>query len=520
MPTAIVYVRVSTARQADDGLPVESQIEQCQAKAASLGARVLTVFRDDGISGRTSKRAGFEAAIDFCERQRVDLFICWSTSRFARNRLDAAVYKRLLEKMGTRLVYASQEFGAGDDGWLAEAITEVIDEQYSRQIAKDTRRSMAKNAADGFWNGGRVPYGFRAVPIGKRKRLEIEPSEAPAVRLMFRWCLDGAGAKDIAVRLNGSGITRRGRRWDKASVSTLLRSRVVIGDLVYTDRGQEIVTRAHDPIISEEEFMAAQTSIQSRTPKNTGGRGRSDALFAGMLRCGVCGDAMTTESATGRGGVTYRYYNCRSFLKAGTCKSRRLPVDDLDAWLLSGILDQVFTRENLEGLVADLKSTRSDWTREHDARLGSLQSELADIERRLRRLYEAVEAGTGMNLADLAPRMRELRARQDAVRAEFEAAQHEEAPGVTLDDYDIADAADLFRSVVQDCDDPRRVRSFLAGIVQKAVVLGDEVRVIYSPERIVNAHEGGSQCAVRWLPDPSTLRTISVGLPGRMRRAA
>jgi site-specific DNA recombinase len=161
MPTAIVYVRVSTVRQADDGLPVESQIEQCQAKAASLGARVLKVFRDDGISGRTSKRAGFEAAIDFCERQRVDLFICWSTSRFARNRLDAAVYKRLLEKMGTRLVYASQEFGAGDDGWLAEAITEVIDEQYSRQIAKDTRRSMAKNAADGFWNGGRVPYGFR-----------------------------------------------------------------------------------------------------------------------------------------------------------------------------------------------------------------------------------------------------------------------------------------------------------------------------------------------------------------------
>jgi hypothetical protein len=57
-----------------------------------------------------------------------------------------------------------------------------------------------------------------------------------------------------------------------------------------------------------------------------------------------------------------------------------------------------------------------------------------------------------MNLADLAPRMRELRARQDAVRAEFEAAQYEEAPGVTLDDYDIAEAADLFRSIVQDCE--------------------------------------------------------------------
>lgn len=36
-PVAVVYARVSTARQADDGLPVESQLGQCHAKALSLG---------------------------------------------------------------------------------------------------------------------------------------------------------------------------------------------------------------------------------------------------------------------------------------------------------------------------------------------------------------------------------------------------------------------------------------------------------------------------------------------------
>lgn len=63
--TAVIYARVSTARQADDGLPVESQIDQCRAKAAALSAAVLEVFRDDGISGRTSKRPAFQAALDF-----------------------------------------------------------------------------------------------------------------------------------------------------------------------------------------------------------------------------------------------------------------------------------------------------------------------------------------------------------------------------------------------------------------------------------------------------------------------
>ena len=171
---AVIYARVSTARQADDGLPVASQIERCRDKAAALGAEVVKVFRDDGISGRTTQRPAFQEALDFCDRGGVDYFVCWSTSRFARNRLDAALNKRLLVKMGVKLAYASQDFGESDDAWLTEAITEIIDEQYSRTIAKDTRRSMAKNAQDGFLNGGRVPFGFRPAPVGRRKRLEID----------------------------------------------------------------------------------------------------------------------------------------------------------------------------------------------------------------------------------------------------------------------------------------------------------------------------------------------------------
>lgn len=153
-PRAIIYARVSTAKQAEDGLPVESQIDQCRAKAEALGARIVQVFRDDGLSGRTSRRPAFQEAIEYCEREQVAYFVCWSTSRFARNRLDAALHKKLLEKVGTRLIYASQDFGESDDAWLAEAIIEVMDEQYSRTIAKDTRRSMRQNAEEGYWNGG------------------------------------------------------------------------------------------------------------------------------------------------------------------------------------------------------------------------------------------------------------------------------------------------------------------------------------------------------------------------------
>lgn len=178
-PIAIIYSRVSTVRQADDGLPIESQIEQGHKKAAMLGADVVRVFTDAGISGRTDERPSFQEAVKYCKAYSVEYFICWSTSRFARNKLNVALYKRELEKSGTRVVYVSVDLdNRMDSGWMMESMLEIFDEHYSRQISADTLRSMVKNAQDGFFNGGRVPFGYAAVPDGKRKRLIIVEPEA------------------------------------------------------------------------------------------------------------------------------------------------------------------------------------------------------------------------------------------------------------------------------------------------------------------------------------------------------
>lgn len=515
--TAIIYARVSTARQADDGLPVESQIEQCRVKAEALGARVLKVFRDDGISGRTSRRPAFQEAIDYCERQGVALFVCWSTSRFARNRLDAALHKRLLEKIGTRLVYASQDFGEGDDGWLAEAIIEVMDEQYSRNIAKDTRRSMAKNAVDGFWNGGHLPYGFQAIPAGKRRRLAVQEGESTIVRLIFQWYLEGAGCKDIALRLNGAGMSRRGIPWNKARVRAVIASPAVVGRTEWTDRGQAIATQSHPPIIELEDYHMAQQTMKDRIPANVGGRPRSEAVFSGILRCGACGQAMMTETATGRGGNRYHYYNCRSHLKGMGCASRRVPVDAVDNALLRAILDQVFTPQNLRAFVADLKTQTSQFERDRQAKIDAAAAELADVDRRLRRQYESIEAGTGLNLADVATRIRELKARKEALTRAAEEAAAELPPPVSITEQDAVHAADLLRGMVESCEDAPTLRKFMETVVKQATLLGDQITLDYLPDSIVMA-VSGSQCAVRWLPDSSKMRTVRIYV--KLRRNA
>ncbi|UUZ68043.1 recombinase family protein [Polaromonas sp. P2-4] len=121
MKRAIIYARVSSKRQADDGLPIESQLERCRAKAEALGAEVVREFVDGGISGATDKRPAFQEAINFCSLMNVDYFITWSSSRFARNLMDAGRYKLVLQTYRTRLTYVSSDVDVTtDDGWLMD----------------------------------------------------------------------------------------------------------------------------------------------------------------------------------------------------------------------------------------------------------------------------------------------------------------------------------------------------------------------------------------------------------------
>lgn len=515
MPTAIIYARVSDPKQAAEGLPVESQILECQKKAAEMDARVLKVFKDEGISGTgTAARKAWQAAMLFCETHDVDYFICWDTKRFARNHEDAVIHKVILRAAGTQMIYASQSF-EGEDGWLMEGMFQLFDEHQSRRVGRDTMRSMAKNARDGFWNGGHIPFGFAPVAIGKRKRLEPQAEEAAVVRTIYRWCLQGSGTKDIAQRLNKTGTTHRGRPWDKAKVATILGNRAVIGQLVFTVGEEEIITPAHAPIISEEEFMSAQEAIRSRTPQNVGGRPRSIAAFSGLLRCGTCGEAMITETATGRT-ARYHYYNCRSFLKGKGCTSRRIPVEGLDKYLLDNILDKVFTHENIASMVTDIKTVSHTWIQDHEARLLVAHRELKDVSAKLTRLYESIEAGAGLQLGDVAPRIRMHKSNKEALERQIAELEQQEGPQILVTEADLDQAAKLFREMVSACEDPRRLRGFLGTFVRRVVILGEEASIEYWPERIVNAPKGGSHCDVSWLPDLSSLRTIRVVLMGRM----
>ena len=516
MKRAVIYARVSTERQADEGLSVDSQIEACRKKAAELGAAVLHVYRDDGISGTTDARPGFRAAINHCTLSGADYMVCWSSSRFARDQLDALTYKRELAAGGVKLVYA----GSGIDletneGWLTDSFQQIIDEHYSRQVSADTKRSMISAAREGHFMGGRVPYGFEAVPAadGRRRRLQPLLEEATVVQAMFEQSARQIGAFAIALMLNEQGITLRGRPWNKNTVLGILQSEVYMGQVIYNrfDRKRRrenppedwIRVQAHEPIVTAERFDQVQQGLAARVPAPGQTPGNTQHTFAGLLRCGQCGAGLKVTSGKGRNGTAYYYYACNGQVQGRRCTFKRQPAGAFDRWMLDELMNHVLTRESVQAVLDQLDNAAATWVKDRSARRRALVAELRDAEGRRSKLYEVLEA-QGLatpGIQELGPRLRELNEQVSRIEKALVVLEDEQEPmvgqlGVTADE-----AATVMRGMVAGCKDPKILRDFVASIVSAIEVRDNEVRVNYHPECLIRSQGAVVHSTRNWLPD-------------------
>lgn len=510
--TAVAYVRVSDPGQAEEELSIPSQVERCRAKAAELGAVVVRVFADEGKSGRSDTRPAFREAISYCESVPTDFLITWSTSRFARNKVDAALYKMRLDAASTGIVYVSQTFDREDDtGWMTESMFEIFDEMQSRMIAKDTRRSMETNARNGNWNGGAVPLGYRVVPDSsnaKRRRLLPNEAEAETVRSIFEMRASGVGAKTIAWKLNEQGISNRGRRWNKHAVLGLLRNETVVGNIVFgrrrgrtkkiQPREKWIVVKSHDGIVDPNTFAAVQEMLNRADMRNDcdGSSMRSNFVFTGMLRCGDCGGAMTTSSATGRSKV-YHYYDCRNAIERRGCKSRRISADRLDQWMVTKICERIFEPGRLHKLAAELQASSASWQVAQRRKSAVLARQIDDATARRSRLYEVLETygKDAPDLRDLMARIRELGTTIEITTRELANVRAETPPDYKVD---VAQLSDALTTVVR-AEDPKKLRQFFSGFIDRITVKDRDAQVEYRPEKLLVAN-GAVRGKEGWLP--------------------
>lgn len=67
------------------------------------------IFADEGISGtQTKNRTEFNRMIRMCKKKKIDLVLCKSTSRFARNTVDCLDHIRMLKSLGIGVIFEKE----------------------------------------------------------------------------------------------------------------------------------------------------------------------------------------------------------------------------------------------------------------------------------------------------------------------------------------------------------------------------------------------------------------------------
>jgi site-specific DNA recombinase len=144
------------------------------------------------------------------------------------------------------------------------------------------------------------------------------------------------------------------------------------------------------------------------------------------------------------------------------------------------IKEHVLTIENLTKLVHIVNEEMDSLVPEYRQRLDSIIDEIADVDRRLERLYDALETGK-IQLADLAPRIQQLRQRRERLQAaRWEMEQQLSDRRVELADSEtvaryVADLHDLLNesSLVER-------KSFVRSFVKEVKVTGNEALLTYT----------------------------------------
>ena len=170
---------------------------------------------DEAESAKSASRPAFQEMVAAAKKKEkpFDAILVWKLSRFARNREDSIIYKSLLRKRGMSVISINEQIDDTAAGRLLEGMIEVIDEFYSANLAQDTMRGMKENNSRGFFNGGKVPFGYRRVKVGvngsQKTKLEPDKAQALIVKRAFTMSLKMKEGKEIASAFNADGLTTR-----------------------------------------------------------------------------------------------------------------------------------------------------------------------------------------------------------------------------------------------------------------------------------------------------------------------
>ena len=328
MNRCLVYLRVSSKEQAEEGYSIAAQRESCLRLIQERGWTFVDEYVDAGESARTADRPAFQAMLTrLSEEQSVRGLVVHKLDRLARNLEDHVTVRARLRTLGVELVSVTESLEESASGVLVEGILASIAEFYSANLSQEIRKGQRQKLKQGGWLGT-APIGYRNVRTqtdGRRGEavIVVDEEQAPMVQQAFELYATGEWPLNrLYEEMEQRGLrSRRGKMLSRSKLALMLKNRAYLGKVVWSSVEYE---GAHEPLISQELFDRVQEIF--RLHDRAGERRRTHSHYLrGTLYCGTCGSRLCTTIAKGR----FPYFFCLGAHQRRTdCRTRYVPIAD------------------------------------------------------------------------------------------------------------------------------------------------------------------------------------------------
>ena len=391
-----VYIRYSSENQRD-GYSVEYQLDECMKYIDDNNMIFIKAYVDEAVSGKsTDNRNSFFEMINDVKRGEYDAVVVYKYSRFARNLVEATLYRQQIEKAGAQLISAMERIDdSTPEGRMMRNIIMVMDEYYSDNLATFVRSAQYLAAKNGKIMGAIAPLGLKYNDEGT---LSINEEEAPAVRLIFEMFAEGASQAAILRQLDALGYrTRKGIPYKSSTLSGLLTNEKYIGRYSIELEGYEKIVHenAFEALIDMNTWNRVQMRLEKKkAEKEVKPRIRKRSYpLTGKIVCKHChhnyiGCSKGYEIVKGVR-VDYNYYVCKGKDDKRICKNKNVRKERLETFVFEQIRKNLFNEDVMESLAAEIFNILSEDGTPSEDEIKALRAEKKKIEKKLERLLDS-----------------------------------------------------------------------------------------------------------------------------------
>ena len=387
-----------------------------------------TFFIDDGVSGVTFDRPGWNEMIRLAEAGKVQTVIVKDMSRMGRDYLKVGYYtESFFAERDIRYIAINDgvDSDKGDNDFTP--FRNLFNDFYARDTSKKIRAVMRAKGNAGEHLCTNPPYGYMKDPADKKKWI-VDEEAAEIVKRIFDLCIAGKGPMQIAKLLTaehiltvkahyaqraGKPLPEKPHHWDPKSVAGILERPEYTGCTVNfktyskshklkkrlhnVPENQRIFPNTQPAIIDEQVFVRVQELRENK--RRPAKQAERQGLFSGLLYCADCGSKL--HFATGKNMTPQQdCYRCSRYKSnTGDCTMHFIREETLKLFVLQRIFDvtALFFDDAMAFEEAAKKQHFQEAEKEAQKRkreIAQAEKRIAELDRIFKRIYEDDISGT------------------------------------------------------------------------------------------------------------------------------